>query len=77
MDPKQRLLEVFDAMTEGEPAPEDSDVEKVLLKYGPDAILKMCDGIEECDEASEKMWSEVRWELTDEGDDQNKGFLSW
>lgn len=63
MDPKQMILEVWDDMTEGEVRPDDSDVDAMIGKYGPDAIMKMCEGLRECDEGAEAMWSEVRWEL--------------
>ena len=65
MDIKLLLLDCFHEMTEGETTPEDSNLDKVISKYGEDRLREMVEGVFNSDSEAEKLWSEVRWELID------------
>ena len=65
MNIKLLLLDCFHEMTEGETPPEDSNLTKVISKYGEDRLREMVEGVFNSDSEAEKLWSEVRWELID------------
>jgi hypothetical protein len=65
MNIKLLLLDCFHEMTEGETPPEDSNLDKVISKYGEDRLREMVEGVFNSDSEAEKLWSEVRWELID------------
>jgi hypothetical protein len=65
MNIKLLLLDCFHEMTEGETPPEDSNLDKVISKYGEEKLREMVEGVFNCETAAEELWSKVRWELID------------